>query len=253
MAINDASIESFSVPNAGAAARNFERKFFFAVAVLFPLAVLIGFAPTFYLKPLFNSPPIPRTIVYIHAFFMTAWMILFITQVYLISAKKIRVHRKLGFFGVALGLGIIVSGLLTAIAATKYGAASAPKDVAPLEFMIVPFVDLVVFAVLFGAAVYYRKVAATHKRLILLTVINFLPPALARYPGGVMDKFGPLWFFGIPTVLTLFVLIGDTWKHKKLNTIFLLASIFTIAAWWLRLPLSTTDVWRNFATWLTSL
>ncbi len=253
MAINDAPIEGFSVPNAAASARNFERKFFFAVAVLFPLAVLIGFAPTFYLKPLFNSPPIPRTIVYVHAFFMTAWIALFITQVYLISAKKILVHRKLGFLGVALGIGIIISGLLTAIAATKYGAASAPKDIPPLDFMIVPFGDLVVFAVLFAAAVYYRKQAATHKRLILLTVINFLPPALARYPGGVMDKFGPLWFFGIPTVFTLFVLIGDSWKHRKLNKVFLLASIFLIASWWLRLPLSSTDAWRNFAAWLTSL
>src|SRR5688572_10525051 len=112
MAINDAPIEGFSVPNAAASARNFERKFFFAVAVLFPLAVLIGFAPTFYLKPLFNTPPIPRTIVYVHAFFMTAWIALFITQVYLISAKKILVHRKLGFLGVALGIGIIISGLL---------------------------------------------------------------------------------------------------------------------------------------------
>ena len=252
MAINEASMDGVRVPSPAAAVRNFERKFFFAVAVLFPLAVLVGFAPTFYLKPLFNSPPIPRTIVYIHAFLMSAWIALFITQVYLISAKRILVHRKLGFLGVALGLGIIVTGLMTAIAATKYGTASAPKNVPPLEFMIVPFADMVVFAILFGAAVYYRKAAATHKRLILLTVINFLPPALARYPGGVMDKFGPLWFFGIPTVLTLLVLIGDTWKHRKLNKVFLLASVFMIVAWWLRLPLSTTDAWRNFAAWLTS-
>lgn len=252
MAINEAPVDGISVPSPASAARNFEHRFFFAVAVLFPIAVLIGFGPTFYLKPLFNTPPIPRTIVYIHGFLMTAWIILFITQVYLISAKRILVHRKLGFLGVALGLGIILTGWMTAIAATKYGAASAPKDISPLEFMIVPFTDMVVFAILFGAAVYYRKNAATHKRLILLTVINFLPPALARYPGGVMDSFGPLWFFGIPTVLTLFVLIGDTWKHRKLNKVFLLASIFLITSWWLRLPLSATDTWRNFATWLTA-
>jgi hypothetical protein len=39
--------------------------------------------------------------------------------------------------------------------------------------MIVPFADMIVFAVLmFGAAIYYRKNAPTHKRLILLTVIT---------------------------------------------------------------------------------
>ncbi len=252
MAISDTPMEGVRIPSPALTSRDFEHRFFFAVAVLFPIAVLIGFAPTFYLKPLFNTPPIPRIIIYVHAFLMTAWIALFITQVYLISAKKILVHRKLGFLGAALGVGIIAAGLFTAIAATKYGSATAPAGINPLEFMMVPFADMLVFAVLFGAAIYYRKVAATHKRLILLTVINFLPPALARYPGGVMDKFGPLWFFGIPTLLTLFVLIGDTWKHRKLNKIFLFASIFLIASWWLRLPLSTTDAWHNFAAWLTS-
>ena len=252
MAINDAPIEGFSVPGPAVSARNFEHRFFFAVAVLFPLAALIGFAPTFYLKPLFSSPPIPRTIVYIHGFLMTAWIVLFITQVYLISAKKILVHRKLGFLGVALGIGILVSGLITAVAAAKYGSASTPPGMPPLQFMIVPFGDLVVFAILFAAAVYYRKQPATHKRLILLTVINFLPPAIARFPGGLTDSFGPLWFYGVPTLLTLLILVGDMWKHRKLNKIFLFASVFYIASLWLRLPFSGSDAWMNFATWLTS-
>ena len=253
MAINDASIDAISVPSAAAAARNFEHRFFFAVAVLFPLAVLIGFAPTFYLKPLFDSPPIPRTVVYVHGFLMTAWIALFITQVYLISAKRILVHRKLGFLGVALGIGILISGFIMTIAAAKYGSTSTPPGMPPLQFMIVPFGDLIVFAILFAAAVYYRKQAATHKRLILLTVINFLPPALGRFPFGLTETYGPLWFYGVPTVITLLVLIGDTWKHRKLNKVFLFASIFYIASLWLRLPFSGSDAWMNFATWLTSL
>jgi hypothetical protein len=38
------------------------------------------------------------------------------------------------------------------------------------------------FAMLFGGAVYYRKKPAAHKSLMLLTAINFVPPALARIP-----------------------------------------------------------------------
>ncbi|MFL6468107.1 MAG: hypothetical protein ACJ72Z_09145 [Pyrinomonadaceae bacterium] len=252
MAVNDASLDSVRIHSA-ATDRDFEHRFFFAVAVLFPLAVLIGFAPTFYLKPLFNAPPIPRTIVYIHGMLMTGWIALFITQVYLISAKRILVHRKLGFLGVALGLGIIVSGMLTAVAAAKFGSTSTPPGVAPLEFLIVPFGDLLVFAILFGAAIYYRKNAANHKRLILLTVINFLPPAIARFPGELTDSFGPLWFYGVPTFITLIVLTIDTWKHRKLSKIFLFASIFYISSLWLRLPFSATPAWHSFAAWLTSL
>jgi hypothetical protein len=253
MAINDAPMEGVRIPSAAAADRDFERKFFFAIAVLFPIAVLIGFAPTFYLKPLFNTPPIPRTIVYVHGFLMTAWIALFITQVYLISAKRILVHRKLGLLGVALGVGIIISGMIMTVAAAKYGSTSTPPGMPPLQFMIVPFGDLIVFAILFAAAVYYRKLAATHKRLILLTVINFLPPALGRFPFGLTETYGPLWFYGVPTVITLVILIGDTWKHRKLNNVFLFASIFYIASLWLRLPFSGSKAWLSFATWLTSL
>ena len=252
MAVNEASVADVRIPSVSSTSRNFEHRFFFAVAVLFPLAALIGFSQTFYLKPLFNTPPIARSIIYVHGFLMTAWIILFISQVYLISSKKIHVHQKLGFLGVALGLGIIVSGFFLSIAAVKYGSASMPPGVAPIEFMIVPMGDLVVFAVLLGAAIYYRRNAANHKRLILLTVINFLPPAIARFPGGLTEAYGPLWFYGVPTLLTLLVLIGDTWKYRKLNKVFLFASIFYIASLWLRLPFSATDTWRNFATWLTS-
>ena len=239
--------------NSAAEQRAFERRFFFAIAVLFPLAVLIGFAPTYYLKGLFNSPPVPRMIIHVHGVLMALWVIFFGTQVYLIRSKRIRIHQRLGFFGAALGVAIIISGLMTAVAAAKYGSASTPAGVVPLEFMIVPFFDMIVFAILFAAAIYYRRDASTHKRLMLLTVLNFLPPALARYPFDLTNTYGPLWFFGVPDILAIAFVIVDTWRHKKLNKVFLAGAILLVASHWLRLPLSSTSAWVSFATWLTSL
>src|SRR5688572_8098431 len=240
MAINEIPVNDLAPVRNAAAGRNFDHRFFFAVAVLFPLAVLIGFAPTFYLKPFFNTPPIARAIIMIHGLLMTVWVLMFVTQVYLISSKRIRVHQKLGVFGVVLAPAIIITGFLTAIGATKYGSATAPPQIPPLEFMIVPFGDMLVFAVLFGAAIYYRKNSPTHKRLILLTVINFIPPAIARFPGGLTDSFGPLWFFGVPTVLTLALVIADTWRNKKLNKPFLFGAVFMIFSMWMRLGLASS-------------
>ncbi len=241
-----------AVNSSAAEQREFERRFFFAIAILFPLAVLVGFAPTYYLKGLFNSPPVPRLIVHVHGVAMALWVILFGTQVYLIRSKRIRIHQRLGLFSVALGIAIIVTGLMTAVAAAKYGSSSTPAGVVPLEFMIVPFFDMLVFAVLFAAAIYYRRNAPTHKRLMLLTVLNFLPPALARYPFGLTNSFGPLWFFGVPDILAILFVIADTWRHKKLNKVFLAGTIFLVVSHWLRLPLSSTDAWVSFATWMTN-
>lgn len=227
--------------------RAFERRFFLAVAILFTLTVLIGFGPTYYLKPVFASPPIPRALVHVHGLVMSAWVILFVAQVYFIRSTRIKVHQRMGIVGIALGVAIIISGFLTAIAAAKYGSNSTPPGVKPIEFLIVPFGDVLVFAALFGAAVYYRRNSANHKRLMLLTVLNFLPPAIARFPFGLTESYGPLWFFGVPDLLAIVFVVADTWRNRKLNKVFLAGAVFLIASHWLRLALAPTELWLGFA------
>ncbi len=236
--------------NDTATRREFERRFFLLVAILFPIVVLIGFGPTYYLKPLFNTPPIPRIIVHIHGFVMAAWVLLFIFQVYFIRSTRIKVHQRLGLLSIILAVAIVLTGLVAAVAAAKYGSSSTPPGAKPLEFLVVPFFDVVVFAVLFGAAVYYRRNAPNHKRLMLLTVLNFLPAAIARFPFGLTAAYGPLWFFGVPDLLAIIFVAVDTWRNGKLNKVFLAGAIFLIASHWLRLPLSTTSAWLSFASWL---
>jgi uncharacterized membrane protein YozB (DUF420 family) len=231
--------------------RVFERSFFLAVAILFPITILIGFGPTYYLKSVFTSPPVPRMIVHVHGLVMSLWVVLFALQVYFIRSIRIKTHQQMGQLGVVLALAIIVTGLMTAVAAAKYGSTSTPPGVEPLQFLIVPFVDVLVFAVLFAAALYYRRNGPNHKRLMLLTVLNFVPPAIARFPFGLTETYGPLWFFGVPDVLTIIFVVGDTWRNKKLNKVFLAGAICLIASHWLRLALSSTQAWLSVASWLT--
>lgn len=232
--------------------RNQDHRFFGILTAAVIVAVLVGFGPTFYLKPFFNNPPVARSIIYVHGLVMAAWVLLFAVQVFFISSKRIKLHQKLGYAGIALAVLVIVTGIMVAIAAAKFGTSAAPPNIPPLEFMIVPIGDLVVFAILFGAAVYYRKSSPNHKRLMLLTMINFLPPAIARFPGGLTNDFGPLWFYGVPTVLTLGLITIDTWYNRRLNKVFLIAGLFMVAAMWVRLPLSGTSAWLSFAQWLVS-
>lgn len=239
MAINDA-----------AERRAFERRFFLAIAILFPITVLIGFGPTYYLKGFFVSPPIPSTLVHLHGLAMSAWIVLFATQVYLIRSTRIKVHQRLGIASTALAVAIFFLGMITGIASAKRGG--GVPGIPPLEFLIVPFGDVIVFAILFGAAVYYRRNAPNHKRLILLTILNFLPPALGRFPFEFTASLGPLWFYGVPDLLAIVFVVVDTWRNKKLNKVFLAGTIFLIVSHWLRLAIAPTPMWVNFATWLTS-
>lgn len=232
--------------------RSLEHRLYWLIAILFLLVVLAGFARTYYLKFAFAAPPLPGTLVHLHGILMTAWVALFLTQVYLISAKHIKAHMSLGMLGVALAIAIIPVGFMTGAAAAKYGSTASPPDISPLSFFIVPFVDMVYFAVVFGLAIYYRKRAADHKRLMLLTVINFLPPAVARLPIAPLQALGPLFFFGVPTLAAIILLIYDTRKHGKLNKLFAAGAAVLIVSYPLRLVISSTGAWMDFAAWVTT-
>jgi hypothetical protein len=232
--------------------RLFDRRLFKVAAIAFPLLVLAGFARTYYVRGLFDVPPLPSPIVHLHGLVMTAWVVLFITQVWLISSKRVRVHQRLGYSGIGLGVLILPIGFVAAVRAAKYGSASTPPGVNQLGFMIVPLFDLIMFTIFFAAAIYYRKRPAQHKMLMLLTAINFLPPAIARIPIAPLQALGPLWFFGFPTVLTLACVGLDRWRYGRLNIIFLAGALLLIASYVTRLILMNNPAWLRAAGWLTS-
>jgi hypothetical protein len=234
------------------ALRSFDRRLFALTAIAFVLVVLAGFARTYYLKPYFGGPPLPSLLVHAHGLLMTAWVALFATQVWLISSRQVRVHQRLGYAGVGLAALIVITGLVTAMRAGKYGSPSMPPDIPSQAFMAIPLFDLLLFSMFFGGAVYYRKRPAAHKSLMLLTAINFLPPAIARIPIAPLQNLGPLWFFGFPTVLILVCLVIDWRRRGQINPVFLTGSLLLIASYPIRMVLMGSAAWMQFALWLTS-
>jgi hypothetical protein len=232
--------------------RQSDRRVYALAAVLFAVTIFVGFARTYYLKFAFNAPPVPGLLVHVHGLLMTIWVGYFVSQVYLIRSKNAKLHMKAGVIGVVLAVAILIVGFFTAVASAKFGSTSTPPDIAPLSFMVVPMFDLLLFAIFFGGAIYLRKRPANHKRLMLLTVLNFLPPALARIPLSAIQSSGPLFFFGFPTVLAIGFVTYDTWRNRKLNKLFLGGAILLIISYPVRLILSGTDAWVGFASWLTT-
>lgn len=233
-----------------AARRGIEHRFFLTVAILFPLITIIGFAPSYYFKTLFNSPPLPSGLVHAHGIVMSLWIVLFLVQTYLITSKQIKLHMTLGVFGVLLAAAVIVLGTATGYAAFARG--SALPGYTPAEWFIVPIGDMLTFAVLFTAAIYYRKNAANHKRLMLVTVLNFLPPSIGRLPLPFILDLGSIWFFGIPSLIGILFLAVDTWRNERLNKSFAAAIGLLVLSGPIRMFVARTDAWTQFAAWVIS-
>jgi hypothetical protein len=233
--------------------RLFDRRLFATAAILFPAIILIGFARTYYLRGLFDAPPIPSTLVHVHGLLMSLWVLLFAVQVRLVATRRVQVHQRLGYAAIGLAATLIVVGVPTALRMGKYGSASTPPGIPSQLFMIVPLLDLVVFAVLFGAAIVLRRRPAEHKRLMFLTAINFLPPALARIPVPALQALGPIVFFGVPALLMLAVLVVDRHRYGGVNRTFLAGSAFVLAMMVARLALMNTPAWQQLSAWLITL
>jgi hypothetical protein len=232
--------------------RTFDRRLFAIAALLFPIIILAGFARTYYLRSFFISFPLGSNLVRLHGILMTTWVALFVSQVWLISSKRIRVHQRLGLASVGLAVLIIVVGFFTAVRAAKFGSSASPPEIPSLSFLIVPLTDMLMFGLLFGAAIYFRNRPAEHKRLMLLMAINFLPPAVARISVSSLQSLGPLWFFGLPAVLALTAFALDSWRNRKVNKAFLAGMLLLILSFVVRLAVMGTNAWVGFAKWLTT-
>jgi len=227
-----------------------DRRLYKLAAILTPLIVLAGFARTYYLKPFFHTPDIPGRIVHLHGIVMTAWVVLFVTQISLVATRRTKVHQRLGILGSALAALVVIVGVLTALFAAAREALPGPTA---LSFLIIPLGDMLIFAILIGLALYYRRKLDVHKRLMLLAAINLLTPAIARIPLGFIINGGPLAFFGLTDLCLLACVAFDTVKNRRLHPVFLWGSLFVIVMQPLRIVLAGTDVWIRFAAALVGL
>jgi hypothetical protein len=115
------------------------------------------------------------------------------------------------------------------------------------------FRHLLVFAILVGAAFYFRRRADVHKRLMLLATIGILPAAVARLPFAFIQQYGPLAFFGLSDLFIVPCLIYDFITRGRPHRATVLGAALIVISHPLRLIIGGTHAWLAFATWLTHL
>ncbi|HTM97015.1 MAG TPA: hypothetical protein VL100_14550 [Croceibacterium sp.] len=152
-----------------------DRAFFFYMALALLVTVLAGFGFFFAIgASSFNAP----WWVHLHALSMATWVLLFVAQNALVYRGDVALHRKLGVFAVAWSAWIVVLGL--GFTAMDVRTHRVPPFFEPNFFLVMDWLNIVVFAGLVGAAVRLRTNAGWHKRLMLGAMINLAAPAWGR-------------------------------------------------------------------------
>jgi Na+-transporting NADH:ubiquinone oxidoreductase subunit NqrE len=158
------------------------RNFYFAMALLIVVIVIHGFSRTFANDLIY--PPYPRPwILYVHATLFPLWILLFVTQTALVRAKNVKLHQRVGIFGLALGVLLPIVAFSTAIIMDRLHIAHGEQNDFFPPFLIVHVNDMAAFIILFGlAAINRKKNPELHRRLMFVATCILTDAAFDRFP-----------------------------------------------------------------------
>lgn len=227
---------------------NGERLFFLLTAASMLLAVLVGFAPRYYLAPINGSHTMAQAslMVHLHGAVFSVWVLLFMVQVGLVSAGRRDLHMVLGTGGMVMVPLMIVIGALTAL--QQVGRRTGPP-MDPLSWLAIPVGALIGFGVLFVAALALRRSPGAHKRLMVLGMAAMISAAFGRM------TFLPTMFaiLVLPNLYMVALLVWDVATTRRPHLATLLGGTLTLLATVGPIFIWRTPAWKGFATWAASL
>lgn len=189
--------------------------FYFCMSLLIAVVVVYGFSQTIG-HNLLRASPLPPFILTIHAIVFPGWVVFFILQSALVRTRNVPLHRTLGWFGLALGIAILVLGYLTAIGMDRFQLRQHTMD-SP-AFLIIQLMDLICFAVPFALAIYWRRRPEYHRRLMLIASCALTDAAFGRFP------MLPLALFpGGVDALVLLGILRDLIVDRRIQKVYLYA------------------------------
>ena len=238
-----------AVSTAALATRRRTRRFYVGMAVAFAITVFVGFSRSYFLKGWYGTPELSR-LLHLHGLVFTTWVLFFVAQTALVASGRTYLHRRMGVAGAVLALLVLVVGTTVAIMRVKSGRASPIPGVPALSFLAIPLFDMIVFAILVGTALYFRRRLEAHKRLMTLAMISLLAAPIARIHFPLLPP-GPPTFFGLADLFIVALLIYDLVTRRKVHPATMWGGLLVVASQPLRLVIAGTPAWMAFARWIT--
>ena len=225
--------------------REAERRFFFWTASAILLLVFIGFSRTYFLHKLFGRPEVSRFLS-IHGAVMSGWILLFFVQTALISARRVNMHRILGYFGAGYAAIVVLFGCTaTVLSARREVRGHTTAVFGFLNVLALELTQMLLFATLVSLAVCWRNRLDYHKRLMLLATLCILPNVFVRLFISVVDS--NLGFLAIWTVPVVGLVLLDSIRNRKLHPAFSYGAPIVLAVMYAAYFVGNTEAWRNFA------
>jgi FtsH-binding integral membrane protein len=155
------------------------RYFYFSMSLLFATLVVWGFSRTVN-DNLFHATPPRPLLLWIHGAVFASWVVFFIAQSTLVRAHKVNWHRFLGWFGAGLATVMVPLGIAIAIIMARFDTLQFHQPDAD-AFLAIPLYDMIAFGVIIALAIYWRKRAEFHRRLMFVGTCGLMDAPANRF------------------------------------------------------------------------
>jgi hypothetical protein len=232
-----------------------DRNFFLLILAAIWGGVIAGFVPDsldhFTGKHVGYAP-----IVHVHAISYVAWLALLTTQMSLVRAGNVPLHKRLGVLALVMIPWMTIIGPWTFLVMGNLEFGTPDGD-AP--FLIVPIMSVVAFAPLAFTGLALRADSAVHKRLMLIATLVLSDAGFGRWIGPFLGPFLGKMFgrgflsFYLPhficsDILMAAILTHDVATRRRVHPVVVAAIGFAVIIQALTTYIDGLPAWRPIAT-----
>jgi hypothetical protein len=190
-----------------------DRFYYLSASLLFAALTAMGFAAFILRGREFGEDPIPehtRVFVIGHGVALLAWIILFPVQSFLVASRRVRIHRTLGWFAVAIAGVVVTLGTCTAVMSVRDHPNETVVGLPYPQFLLPMLAEMAAFTVFVALGVAYRKRPRVHAPFMMLATLSVISGSTSRIPATypIFGEIGWMGLFGCPALIAAILLMA---------------------------------------------
>lgn len=155
----------------------------------------------------------------VHGIVFLSWYVLFSIQAGLVSAKRVSIHKKLGYGSIPFALFLVVSGgfMLAGTMQSYQPDWTEQYLFSRTSFVWAIFHTLASFTAFYVLAIFFRRKVQIHKRLMVLASLSMMAASITRFAYlPIVPIDGTAFTLMLTFTLLAVPLIIDRVKHGKI-------------------------------------
>lgn len=229
-------------------------RFFLVLTALLALALLIGFARSFFFLSITSAPSLPAHYL-LHGVAGTAWIGLLGWQSWLIRQRRHSDHRRNGMVGAGIA-ALLVGTSLWIIAADLIDPAPPTNGFSEAAILLIRGSTALLFALLVMLGFRARRAPDYHKRYMVMATVVMMAPATVRIARMLRDSGMPQPLLNGGFLASLFglaLMLYDWRTRGRLHPVTLWVGGGFMLWSYFRLDIARSGGWSSLAEPLVAL